>query len=73
MNRSASSLFLVSLIAFAVAAAALILTIPALFGEHVPNQAWLTGLLSGLTLVFGVAALALRPHRGTSPKDTHRH
>ena len=73
MSGIASRLFLVSLIAFAVAGAALILTIPPLFGEYVPNQAWLSGLLSGLTLVFGVTTLALRPHRGTAPENPRRH
>ena len=52
------------LIALALAASALVLTIPALFGSHVPHQFWLTVVLGSLTAVLGTALILLR--RGPS-------
>ena len=53
------------LIALALAASALILTIPALFGSPEPHQVWLTAVLGGLTALLGIALIFLRP-RGTN-------
>ena len=52
------------LIAMALAASALVLTIPALFGSPEPHQVWLTAILGGLTALLGTTLILLRP-RGT--------
>ncbi len=72
MNRRPSRLFLGSLIGFAVAAAVLILTIPALFGPHEAYQVWLTACLGGLSLALGALVISLRPPRGTAPQDPNQ-
>lgn len=66
MRSSASRSFIVSLIAFSVVGAALILTLPALFGPQGEFQAQLSGFLAGLALVLGITTLALRASRGTT-------
>ena len=63
MNRGPNRLFLTFLIGFSVSAAALILTIPAIFGPHEPQQAMLTMILGAVTAILAVGALLLRPRR----------
>ncbi|KNC18781.1 hypothetical protein AC792_10180 [Arthrobacter sp. RIT-PI-e] len=65
-------LFLISLIAFSVVGAALILTLPALFGPQNEFQAELSGFLAGLALVLGITTLALRASRGTTGEGPAR-
>ena len=52
------------LIAMALAASALVLTIPALFSSPEPYQVWLAAILGGLAVLLGIALVLLR-RRGT--------
>ena len=52
------------LIAMALAASALVLTIPALFSSPEPYQVWLAAILGGLAALLGIALVLLR-RRGT--------
>ncbi|MGP5396307.1 hypothetical protein [Arthrobacter rhombi] len=63
MNHKITWLFPGAILAFALAAAVLILTIPALFGAHEPYQTWLTSSLAVLTTLLGTAVILLRPPR----------
>lgn len=61
MNQKTNWLFPGAILAFALAAAALILTIPPLFAAHEPYQVWLTSVLGVLTVVLGIAVILMRP------------
>ncbi|MGB9033435.1 hypothetical protein BLJ79_15710 [Arthrobacter sp. UCD-GKA] len=55
-----SKTFLVALGAMALAGVVLILSIPALFGQHQPYQEQLTGWAGGLFVVFTAIVVSLR-------------
>lgn len=59
--QKSNALFLTLLIAMALTAAGLILSIPPLFRSHEPHQVWITGILGCLALVFAVGTLFARP------------
>ena len=59
LNRVVISL----LLAMSLAAAALVLSIPALFDSPGPGQVWLAAVLGVLTAALGTAVLILRPDR----------
>lgn len=69
MGDTSNSLFLALFIGMVVTGAALILSIPPLFGPHEPHQARTTGVLGGLSLAFAVGTLHSRPRR---PRPTDR-
>lgn len=71
MNNKTNRVLMGFLIAMAVAASALVLTIPALFGPHEPHQFWLTAVLGGITAVLGIALILLRPGRNNSVSTPH--
>lgn len=71
MNNKTNRVLLGLLIAMALAAAALVLTIPALFGPHEPHQFWLTAVLGGITAVLGIALILLRPRRTDAASTPH--
>ncbi|MGO1193585.1 MAG: hypothetical protein ACTMHH_06895 [Nesterenkonia sp.] len=48
------------LLGFALAASALILSIPALFDAPKPSQIWLTAVFGGLTAGLGAALVLMR-------------
>ncbi len=64
MNNTPNRAFVGLLIAMALAASALVLLIPALFGSHEPYQLWLAVALGGLTAILGTALVLLRPLAG---------
>lgn len=53
--------FLTAFIGMVLTSAALILTIPPLFGPHEPYQVWITGVLACLAAACAVGAMSLRP------------
>lgn len=61
MRNMSNMLFLALLIGMALAAAALILSVPPLFRPHERYQVWITGTLGCLSLVLAVGTLYLRP------------
>ena len=61
MNNKTNGVLLGLLIALALAASALILTLPALFDSPEPHQVWLTAILGGLTALLGIALIGRRP------------
>lgn len=67
MNKKINRALMGLLIATALAASALILTIPALFGSHESHQLWLTATLGSLTAVLGAGLILLRHPRNRHP------
>ena len=63
MHNKSNWVFISLLLAMSLAAAALVLSIPALFGSPEPGQLWLAAVLAILTAVLGTAVLLLRPQR----------
>ncbi len=63
MHNKSNRVFIGLLLVMSLAAAALVLTIPALFGSPGPGQVWLAAVLGVLTAVLGTAVLLLRPQR----------
>ena len=63
MQNKPNRIFIGLLLAMSLAAAALVLSIPALFGSPEPEQLWLAAVLAILTAVLGTAVLLLRPQR----------
>lgn len=63
MQSKSNRVFISLLLAMALAAAALILNLPALFDSPGPGQLWLTAVLGILTAVLGTAVFLLRPQR----------
>ena len=61
MRVTSSALFIAVLLGFALTGAALILSIPPLFGPHEPSQVWTTAGLAGLAIVLAGGMLYLRP------------
>ncbi len=61
MSHITNRLFFGIFIAMALAAAALILSIPPLFSLHEQYRLWLTLVLGGLTVALGVAVVLMRP------------
>lgn len=62
-------LFTGLLLGMALAGAALVLTLPALFGSPEPHQFWITAALGGLTAILGIALILLRPPRRDHQRD----
>ena len=60
MQHKTNRLFLGTFIAMAVLGAALLLSIPGLFGPSGSSRLWLTGILGGLTLLLAGAVLGMR-------------
>jgi len=69
-NNKTNRVFVGLLIAMALAASALVLSIPALFGPHEPYQFWLTGTLGALTAILGTALTLLRPPKNRNKSNT---
>ncbi|THJ68557.1 hypothetical protein E8P82_01190 [Arthrobacter echini] len=65
MTRRTPRVFIGLLIAMALMAAALILSLPALFGPYEPHQFWITVALGSITAVLGIAVILLRPSKRT--------
>lgn len=63
MQTKPNWIFISLLLAMSLAAAALVLSIPALFGSPGPRQLWLTAGLGILTAALGTAVMLLRPQR----------
>ena len=63
MSNKTNRVFIGLLIAMALTASVLVLTLPALFGPHEPHQPWLSVALGSLTAVLGAALILLRPAR----------
>lgn len=63
MHKKPNRVFISLLLAMSLAAAALILNIPALFDSPEPGQLWLAAVLGILTAALGAAVLLLRPQR----------
>jgi len=66
MSRKSRRIFIIVLAAMSLAATALILSLPALFGAPEPGQVWLAAALGLLTAVLATAVLLLRPQRRDS-------
>lgn len=60
-------LFVASLTGMSVSAAVLILLVPSLFRADAQVATWVVGVLAGLVMAFGFAALYWRP--SISPRD----
>lgn len=60
--------FLTMFVGMSVAGAALIWSIPPLFGPHDTYQVWITAVLGCLFLALAVGVLYLRPARPRSTK-----
>lgn len=65
MNWKPNRAFIVLFIGFVVSASALILTIPAIFSPHGSSQAMLTMVLGGLSAIFAVGVILMRPPRNS--------
>ena len=63
MHKKSNRVFISLLLAMSLAAAALILSIPALFDSREPDQLWLAAVLGILTTVLGTSVMLLRPQR----------
>ena len=63
MHHKSNQAFIILLAAMSLSAAALILSIPALFGTPDAGQLWLAAVLGILTAALGTAVLFLRPQR----------
>ena len=63
MHNKSNWVFISLLLAMSLAAAALVLSIPALFGSPGPGQLWLATGLGLLTAALGTAVMLLRPQR----------
>ena len=63
MHKKSNRVFISILLAMSLAAAALILNIPALFDSPGPGQLWLAAVLGILTAALGTAVMLLRPQR----------
>ncbi|MBF4992711.1 hypothetical protein ITX31_01110 [Arthrobacter gandavensis] len=63
MHNKPNRLFIGLLLALSLAAAALVLSIPGLFGSPGPGQVWLAAVLGVLTAGLGTAVLLVRPQR----------
>ena len=67
MSKGSNALFLVLFIGMTLTGAALILSIPTLFGPHEPYHVGTAGVLGGLYLAFAVGTFYLRPTKPRSP------
>ncbi|GAB3534649.1 hypothetical protein GCM10027403_10920 [Arthrobacter tecti] len=65
MSQNSNHRFLTILVAMALSAAALILSVPPLFEAHEPYQLWLTLTLAALTGALGAAVLVMRTRSRT--------
>lgn len=63
MQNKPNRIFIGLLLTMSLAAAALVLNIPALFGSPEPGQLWLTAGLGLLTAALGTSVMLLRPQR----------
>lgn len=63
MHKKPNRVFISLLLAMSLAAAALILNIPALLDSPEPGQLWLAAVLGILTAALGAAVLRLRSQR----------
>ncbi|MER2134471.1 MAG: hypothetical protein ABS910_07310 [Arthrobacter sp.] len=61
MHNKSNWVFISLLLAMSLAAAALVLSIPALFDSPGPGQLWLAAVLGVLTAALGTAVMLLRP------------
>lgn len=68
MSGKLNRTFLALFIGLIVSGAALLLALPVIFGPHESGQAMLTMVLGGITLVFAVGVVLMRPPRRT-PAD----
>jgi len=63
MHNQSNRVFIGLLLAMSLAAAALVLSIPALFGSPSPGRVWIAGVLGVVTAALGITVLLLRPQR----------
>ncbi|KQO03002.1 hypothetical protein ASF21_01245 [Arthrobacter sp. Leaf234] len=63
MSNTTPRAFLALFIGLFIAGAALVLSLPAVFGPHEHYQAWLAMILGGVTAVLAVAVILMRPPR----------
>ena len=63
MQNKPNWVFITLLLTMSLAAAALVLSIPALFGSPEPGQLWLAAGLGLLTAALGTGVMLLRPQR----------
>lgn len=68
MDERAAARLARLILAFALAAAGLVVSIPPLFGPHEPYQAWLTGALAIVTVALAVATFHVR-RTATDPDE----
>lgn len=61
MHNRSNRVVIGLLLAMSLTAAALVLSIPALFGSPTLGQVWAAGMLGVLTAALGTAVLLLRP------------
>lgn len=63
MRNTTNRMLLGLVIGLSLSGAALVLSLPAVFGPHEPYQAWLATILGGVTAVLAVAVILMRPPR----------
>ena len=63
MHTKPNRIFIGLLLAMSLAAAALVLSVPPLFGSPGPGQLWLAAGLGLLTAALGTSVMLLRPQR----------
>lgn len=63
MRNATNRMLLGLVIGLSLSGAALVLSLPAVFGPHEPYQAWLAMILGGVTAVLAVAVILMRPPR----------
>ncbi|TYC96306.1 hypothetical protein FQ377_14040 [Arthrobacter echini] len=66
MSWKPNRTFLALFIGLVVSGAALILTLPAIFGPHESSQAMLTMILGGVTAIFAIGTILMRPQKHSS-------
>jgi hypothetical protein len=63
MSLKLNRIFLTLFIGLVVSGAALILTLPAIFGPHESIQTMLTLILGGVTAIFAIGVILMRPQK----------
>ncbi|TFD86962.1 hypothetical protein E3T61_13905 [Cryobacterium lactosi] len=66
MSWKPSRTFFALFIGLVVSGAALVLTLPAIFGPHESSQAALTMILGGVTAIFAIGIILMRPKKQNS-------
>jgi hypothetical protein len=63
MSLKLNRIFLTLFIGLVVSGAALILTLPAIFSPHESIQIMLTLILGGVTAIFAIGVILMRPQK----------